>query len=291
VVTAARGRARIAIATYEERPRLRDDDLILDSALRVEGLQPEPVIWNNDAVDWTEFDACLIRSTSDYHLSYDNFVAWIARVGKAMPIWNPVEMAIWNADKIYLRELAEDGVPTIPTHWIERRSTVRLTDVLDAHGWDEGVIKPTVGLGARFLHRVRGDEEGQRKLDELLEIYGVMVQPFLPTIEERGETSLIYIGGALTHVLQKLPKPGDFRVQGTWGGSVSLREAIPRHLEIAGRALAHLDTAPVYARVDIVDGPSGEPCLIELELLEPDLFFRQQPAAADLLARRVRALL
>lgn len=172
---------------------------------------------------------------------------------------------------------------TVPTVWVGRDSGADLEEVLAAQGWEEAVVKPVVDLGARNLRRVRAGE-GPDALESILRRGGAIVQPFLPSVEEEGELSLIYIGGELTHAVRKRPAAEDFRVQSIWGGTVDLAEPDSSHLELAERALAQLDEAPLYARVDIVEDPNGEPCLIELELIEPNLYLQTNPTAAEALA-------
>jgi hypothetical protein len=115
---------------------------------------------------------------------------------RSEPLWNPAETMIWNSSKEYLNALAARGIPTIPTHWVSRGSETRLIDVLTSHGWEDAVIKPTVDLGAMNLRRVNGKHGiEQIALEALLANHDVMIQPFLSSVEERGETSLVYVGG------------------------------------------------------------------------------------------------
>jgi glutathione synthase/RimK-type ligase-like ATP-grasp enzyme len=246
-------RPRVAIASYAERRPLREDDLPLRDTLIERGLEPVPFVWDDHLPDWAGIDACLIRSVSDYHLKYEEFVEWVKWIGETTMLWNPVEMTLWNADKAYLRDLADAGVPTIATHWLERGSTMRLADLLDQNSWEEAVLKPAVGLGAQDLHKVRrGEPEGQRVLERLFAKQAVLAQPFLPSVPEHGETSLIYIAGELTHTVRKRPGSDDFRVQKTWGGTSSLCVPTAAELGVASEALDCLDPAPLFARVDLV---------------------------------------
>jgi glutathione synthase/RimK-type ligase-like ATP-grasp enzyme len=252
-------------------------------------MQPVPVVWDGKEFEWGTLDACVLRSVSDYYLKYDSFLEWISQIGGSMPFWNPPALVAWNSDKAHLRFLAARGVPTIPTHWLERGEEVRLAEILDAHGWRDAVVKPTIGVGAKELYRVgKSLDADQYALDGLLERYGVMVQPCLPSVEEQGEISLVFIESEFTHAVRKIPKPGDFRVQGSWGGTSVRCEASPDELAVAQLVLDCLDEEPLFARVDLVAGPLGDPCLIELELVEPILFFTENPSAARQLAKAIR---
>jgi glutathione synthase/RimK-type ligase-like ATP-grasp enzyme len=273
---------------------LAPDDQLLREALAARGARPQAVIWDDEAVDWAGFDACVVRSVWDYHFKHERFLAWARRVGAQVPLWNRPELLAWNSEKSYLRELAERGVPTIPTEWLARGSAAQLSALLAERGWSEAVIKPTVDLGALNLRRIHAGGNGidQIALEGLLAQHEVMVQPFLPAIEAEGETSLIYVAGELSHTVRKRPKQGDFRVQPSWGGSVDAVEPSAAELEAAARALATIDAPPtLYARVDLVAGEGGEPLLIELELIDPHLFLGEAPETTAALADAVLARL
>jgi glutathione synthase/RimK-type ligase-like ATP-grasp enzyme len=267
---------------------LTPDDGLLAAALLARGIEPVPLIWNAADTDWGGFDGCLIRSVWDYHLEPERFLAWSAAVAAAVPTWNASELISWNADKTYLRELGRRGVPTIPTRWLRRGSEVDLSAILAAEGWEATIAKPTIDLGARNLRRLDGgDGAGQRALETLLESHDVMLQPFLPSLEVRGELSLVYCAGAFSHAARKLPASGDFRVQSNWGGTSHAARADRAELELGERVLAGLPGAPLYARVDLVEGPGQERYLIELELIDPNLYFGERPEAAGLVAAAI----
>jgi len=274
---------RIAIATCAVYDREKVDDKLLRRALEERDCDAEEVVWDEAGTDWVGFDLCLVRSTWDYHEKHREFLAWTRQVEAATALQNPADLIAWNSDKSYLRELGKAGVRTVPTLWVERGSEIDLDGTLETEGWDEVVIKPVVDLGARNLQRARAGESAAAL--ELVQRRGdAMVQPFLPSVEEQGELSLIHVDGQLTHAVRKRPAPGDFRVQGIWGGSVTRVEPQPDEVELAEQALAHLNEPPLYARVDLVAGLDGEPCLIELELIEPNLYLTEHPPAVAALA-------
>jgi glutathione synthase/RimK-type ligase-like ATP-grasp enzyme len=280
---------RIAIATCDGYPDLKVDDDLLRQTLQVRGAEAASVVWDESA-DWNEFDLCLVRSTWDYHEKHEQFLAWTRQVETKAELRNPADVIAWNSNKTYLRELAEQGVRTVPTAWAGRDSDTDLEEILAQRGWKEAVVKPVVDLGAKNLRRVRaGAGGGQQALAAVLERHEAMVQPFLPSLEEEGELSLIFIEGTFSHAVRKRPATGDFRVQSIWGGTMSSAEAETRHLELAEQALALLDEVPLYARVDLVSDLSGDPALIELELIEPNLYLSAHPTAAECLADAVLA--
>jgi glutathione synthase/RimK-type ligase-like ATP-grasp enzyme len=281
---------RIAIATCAGYPELKGDDELLCAALRQRGCETTSVVWDADDVAWANLDLCLVRSTWDYHDKYEQFLEWTRRVEAATALHNPADLIAWNSDKRYLRELAEAGVPTVPTLWVERDAELDLEGALAERGWDEVVVKPVVDLGAKNLHRVRADA-AQEALDTVMERQEAMVQPFLPSLEIDGELSLIYVEGELSHAVRKHPAEGDFRVQSIWGGTMAPAAPEPQHVEVAEQALAQLDEPPLYSRVDLVTDLEGNPALIELELIEPNLYLSTNGPAADRLADAVVARL
>jgi glutathione synthase/RimK-type ligase-like ATP-grasp enzyme len=285
-------RPRIAIATCADYADLKVDDELLRRELAARGAESAAVVWDRAESDLDGFDACIVRSTWDYHEKHEEFLAWARRAEAAMPLWNEAETITWNSNKTYLRQLAERGVPIVPTAWLRRGSRPSLDRVLAERGWEEAVVKPAVDLGARNLVRVcSGEDEGQEALERVLARHDAMVQPFLPSIEEQGELSLVYLDGRFSHAVRKRPAPGDFRVQSIWGGTFEPAKPEPEHTEIAERALSQVQPTPLYARVDLVEGPDCHPCLIELELIEPNLYLSTHPGAAGALAEAVVARL
>jgi glutathione synthase/RimK-type ligase-like ATP-grasp enzyme len=280
-----RSRPRIAIATCAAYEELKVGDRLLGGALKSRGAEALSVVWDGAQPCWEDFDLCLVRSTWDYHDKYDEFLAWTREVERATMLHNPADVIAWNSDKTYLRELGERGVPTVPTVWVDRGSDADVEEILSREGWQEAVIKPVIDLGAKNLHRVRaGAGTADDALASVLSRSGAMVQPFLPSLEAEGEFSLIFIDGAFSHAVRKRPAAGDFRVQSIWGGKAEATTPDADHLALAERALTRLNEPPLYARVDLVTGPDGSPCLIELELIEPNLYLGEHPQAAAALA-------
>lgn len=284
-------RPRIAIATCAAYADLKVDDELLREELAAKGVESASVIWDGEGSDLHGFDACLVRSTWDYHEKHQEFLAWTRRVEEAMPLWNNAKTIAWSSNKTYLRELAASGVRTVPTVWLERGKRVVLDEVLAERGWEEAVVKPVVDLGARNLKRVRAGGEGEDALASVLERHDAMAQPFLPSLKEQGELSLIYIDGKYSHAVRKRPAPGDFRVQSIWGGTVEPAKPAAEHVELAERALSQVNPSPLYARVDLVNDLDNQPSLIELELIEPNLYLGTHPDAAGLLADAALKLL
>ncbi|HEY6732152.1 MAG TPA: hypothetical protein VI039_14145 [Solirubrobacterales bacterium] len=278
---------RIAIATCADYPELKGDDELLCEALRARGCEAESVVWDEKGVEWSSTNLCLVRSTWDYHDKYERFLAWTREVEATTALHNPAGLIAWNSDKSYLRQLTERGVRTVPTLWVEPGSDLDLATALAERSWEEAVVKPTVDLGAKNLHRVRAGDEVQGALEDVLTRGKAMVQPFFPSLEAEGELSLIYIEGNLSHAVRKRPANGDFRVQSIWGGTFAAAESGAKQEALAKQALATLTEPPLYARIDLVNDLEDNPALIELELIEPNLYLSTNPTATDRLAEAV----
>lgn len=285
---------RVFFATAGEHPDLTADDRVAAAALAERGVRVEPLVWTRADPASLDGAAVVIRSCWDYHLRPDEFAGWISALeARGVPVANAPELVRWNLHKGYLRELEERGVPVVPTRWVERGDPRTLGEHLDAAGWAEAVVKPAVSLSAYETWRVsRAEASGSEARFARLRAAGdVLVQRFVPEIASGGEWSLVFLGGEFTHAVRKRPKPGDFRVQSEHGGSVDAPPPPGELVEAAAGVLAALRRpAPTYARVDgVVAG--GRFLLMELEVIDPVLFFSAHPPAAARFAGLVAGLL
>lgn len=270
----------VLLATSSQLPELDVTEQPLLAALRAAGLTAEPAVWDDESVDWGGARMCLLRSTWDYHLRLPAFRDWAKRVSAATRLWNPWPVLAWNTRKTYLKDLADRGIETIPTVWLEAGQTVELDSLLAEGGWREAVIKPVVGAGANGARRVRGGEDGQAALEALLDTQGVMLQPYLAAVEGQGERALIVIDGEVTHAIRKSPV-----LSGASG--VTRVTASSEELDFAMRTIAAAPGPLLYARVDMVQDDRGDLRLMELEVTEPGLYFDLAPDAAERMARAI----
>jgi glutathione synthase/RimK-type ligase-like ATP-grasp enzyme len=259
-----------------------DDRLHLDVAARSWGASVSWCAWDDPRADWAAFDAVVLRSTWDYHRRIDEFLAWVERADRCSSLWNPPGVVAWNAHKRYLIDLEAAGVPIVSTALVEQGTPTALGLVVDRYGWNDVVLKPAISAGARATRRFRdGDAAAERALAEMVEHGDVLVQPYLDTIESRGETSLVVVDGVVLYAVVKMPSDGDFRVQPQYGGYERLADPTSAEVDLAAHAVevaaGHGDV--VYARVDCVT-VDGEPQLMELELIEPALYLRHAPTSA-----------
>ena len=279
----------IAIASCSGFPYSEISDAPLVWALERRGYHTKKAVWNDPAVGWETFDACVIRSTWDWHLQPARFRRWIADVAANTLLLNPPDLAIWGLDKRYLIELGRAGVPVVPTVVVSPRERVAIPDIARLHNWSQVVVKPAQGASSYRTAMIDIDGPDPHAWAKAnLDWDGLaLIQPFLPSIRHRGEKSVIWIGGEPTHAVRKLPKAGDFRVQGELGGTARLDDVAADEREIVRRCMEALPTPAAYARVDLVRGPSDELLVIECEVVEPTLYLEFNPRAAEALAAQI----
>jgi len=283
---------RVALVTCEKFADLYEDDLLLVSALEEIGISAVPAVWSRDSIDWHSFDALVMRTPWDYFERAAEFKSWLdARIKSGVLMMNSREILDWNFDKGYLQDLSREGVELVPTICIARQEKADIVALARARGWDEIVIKPTVGGGGYRVHRFRLDEF-PRYADDIaktLEDRGVLVQPFLPEIMA-GELSLLYFDGVFSHAVRKRPSAGDYRVQFQYGGTNENAEVSEELIAQARVCVEHAPALPVYARVDGVV-KDGRFLLMELEIFEPLMFLARHPEAPGRFARAIRGRL
>ena len=278
---------RIALVTYGELPQLAEDDRPLIPALARHGYEAVPAVWNDPAVDWSGFTAAVIRSTWDYYHDLPGFLRWVDHLDQTgVRLFNPPAVLRWNVDKRYLDRLEASGIPIVPTRWVA--DDVSLVEILDERGWEHAVVKPAVSASGFETWKVaRGDAPGhEARFRRMVSRGTVMVQPFIDAVARDGEWSLLYIGGEFSHSVVKRARAGEFRVQDRHGGTAHAARpsaVVLSQAEAVLRAALPDPSVALYARVDgcVSDGRF---LLMEIELLEPTLFFRLQPGAAARMA-------
>jgi glutathione synthase/RimK-type ligase-like ATP-grasp enzyme len=222
-----------------------------------------------------------LRSTWDYHLRWEEFREWVRGFGGKGRLWNPAATVLWNADKLYLRDLAAAGVALPRTSWFEPGTRPAVPALLEEWGVTRAVLKPRVSATAFGTHVVSRDCALGETDWAALERSGCLLQTFVPEIQSRGEVSLVFLDGGFSHAVLKRPGAGDFRVQKDFGGTLDTATPADRTIEFGVAALAAAARPWLYARVDLVETDTG-PVLMEVELIEPDLFLT--PVAAARLA-------
>ena len=274
---------RICFVTCRTWPEISESDRLVQQALEARGATVEARAWNSPEADWDGFDAIVLRSNWDYHFNPDAFLGWLDRLERAgARIWNPPALVRWNLTKAYLLELARAGVPTVATVILADATRAGLEAVMAARGWSRVVMKPVISASAHDTRLVSGAtmDEAVAALESGTIRRPVLVQPFVEEIQTRGEWSLVFIDGELTHAVLKRPAPDEFRVQPRLGGTVETPPPPDGVRAVARAALAALPVPPLYARIDGVETTAGF-LIMEVEVNEPGLFFPYAPAAAD----------
>lgn len=282
---------RVAFATCSTLPDGDPDDrpvaALLDADVRA---------WDDPAVAWEAYDRVIVRSTWDYMDRLDAFRAWCAAIGPDRLRNNPATVA-FALDKRYLAELA---LPTVPTAFVAPGDPPPALS-------GEVVVKPNISAGARDTGRF-GPQTHDEAHALIARIHArgcvALVQPYLPAVDERGETALVYLGGALSHVLHKRPVLAPDEVApaapGGLGEAAIMREkdfVTAGQADAAQRAFGEQVIAevaarfgsPLYARIDLVAGTDGAPRLLELEVAEPALYLGTAPGAVERFAAAIRA--
>lgn len=294
--------SRVALITYSGVPAITTDDRLLRDALVARGAEVDARPWDA-RVDWSSYHRMVLRSCWNFHHRPREFLLWVDEVKERHDgsLRNAPALVRWSVDKRYLQDLDAHGIAIVPTIWVsvgDGEEVPNLDELIAAQGWTGGaVVKPAISATAHETWRVAADDRAshQTRFEALLakSTSGVMVQPFLPEIQEDGEWSLIFLGGDFSHAVVKRPADGDFRVQHDFGGtverrepSVALIEDARAVLEAAARATNTGVEEILYARVDGIVRNRAL-LLMELEVIEPALFFSHAPGAAARMAELI----
>lgn len=274
----------VALATCKVLPEPDPDAAPLLEATRAAGLDVAPLAWDDPDADWSVPRLTLLRSTWNYPQHAEAFLNWAVRVASSSALWNPLPVVRWNVHKGYLLDLERAGVPVAPTELVRRGDRRSLRAILSDRGWRDVVVKPAVSAASYRTMRVGPDdlEAGEAHFRDLVAERDTLVQRYLPSVEDHGERALVSVDGKLTHAVRKSPR--------FHGEDESVSDAVPispAERDLATRAVAAVDGDPLYARIDVAPGPDGSPVVMELELIEPSLFFPQGPEALE---RMVTAL-
>jgi glutathione synthase/RimK-type ligase-like ATP-grasp enzyme len=237
---------------------------------------------------WTEIDPfsqveappIVLRSTWDYHRLPTMFSAWLSSLaGSRRTVWNDPAIARGNIDKIYLKELESAGIAIPKTRWLDRVDEQSVRQALDEERWSQAVLKPRIAATAYGTFLVTPDTALSDDDLSPARASGALLQEFVPEILDRGETSLMYCDGVFSHAVSKHAKAGDYRVQKDFGGDVRPVIPSPDVIAFSDRVVSTVPSSCLFARVDVVE-TDGAPILMELELIEPELYFLVVPSAA-----------
>jgi glutathione synthase/RimK-type ligase-like ATP-grasp enzyme len=295
--------ADIAIVTERryENPASEDwysanilhEERLLAEALAQRGLSSKRVDWSRSDVDWSQFTAVVLRSTWDYFDRYEAFCTWLERCSSCTQVINAAELVRWNRDKHYLLDLQQAGVPTVPTVFFEQGMRIDLDEAMATAGWSEAVLKPAISGAARHTYRIRSGatKDVSATAEGLLSRESLLLQPFQRSILNHGEVTLVLFAGQVSHAVRKVAKRGDFRVQDDHGGKVLEHDPTRAEIRLAEQAMAACQSMPVYGRVDMVRANDGQLAVMELEIIEPELWLRFEAEAPTRFAQAIVAQL
>ena len=266
-----------------------DEERLVTRALESRGLKVWRTNWDNPDFDWSRTRYIMFRTTWDYFDRYPEFSSWMQEVRSLTKMINPYSIIQWNLDKHYLQDLMDKGINIPPTVFVEKGDKRSLAEIVHTTGWASVILKPVVSGAARHTYRLNPVNISQHEqvYRELIAHESMMLQEFQDKVINRGEVAHMLFGGIYSHSVLKKAKEGDFRVQDDFGGSVSRYEAEEYEIGFAQKVMACCNPVPVYGRVDVIWDNNDELCVSELELIEPELWFRMYPEAAELMADAV----
>lgn len=263
-------------------------DHLLFEPFRKYGWSAEEISWRNTQANWDQYEAVIIRSPWDYQQDPEDFFKVLEEIEASSAVLeNKLELVEWNIDKTYLRDLEEQGITIVPSLWEERFDNGTYMDAFKRLSSDEIIVKPTISAGAEDTFRIPKDraDEYTEQLQTTFADRPYIVQPFMPDIIREGEFSLFYFGDTYSHTVLKTPKKDDFRVQEEHGGVLKLVEAEPEMRQISRKILDLITPQPLYARIDLVRHGNDDFALMELELIEPSLYFNMDPQSPERFAK------
>ncbi|MEZ4874283.1 MAG: hypothetical protein R2793_02205 [Flavobacteriaceae bacterium] len=255
---------------------------LLKKALEDQGLSVERTYWDNPDYDWSQTRAIVFRTIWDYFERFNEFWPWLQKVQHQTTLINPFSLLEWNIDKHYLKDLAQKGISIVPTHFVDKGQFQSLQEVCDLYHWKNIVIKPAISGAAFHTYKIFEDEviEKEALFKKLVAERDMLVQEYQETITTVGEASLMVFNGVYTHAILKKAKPGDFRVQDDFGGTVHPYVPTAKEIAFAEEVFAACTPVPAYGRADIIWDQKGNCYLSELEIVEPELWVRNHPPSA-----------
>ena len=273
---------KIAILTCNKCPNLAPRDEHLPALFAQRNVALDIVVWNKPDVDWKAYDGLLFRSVWDYHLLPTEFNNWLDELEQlGIKTLNPIETIKQNQHKFYLKQLQQQGIETIPTVYIEKTNNLDLSSLETQHKWPRAIIKPAVSASSykTTLFNSTDWAKVENEYRELAKHRELLLQPFMPEIIEAGEISMVFFNKQYSHAVKKQVRPGDFRIQAEFGGVHQIFNPEEEVIQAAENIIALINGPLLYARVDGLL-QNGRFILMELEMLEPDLFFDAHPDAS-----------
>lgn len=279
---------RCAFLSMDNLDNFEVYDHLLYKPLKQLGWTAEEVSWRNTSINWDVFDAVIIRSPWDYQDDPEAFLNVLKNIESSSAVLeNSFETVKWNIDKTYLRNLQQRGIEIVPTLWCNQFYVDELPTFFTELESQEIVIKPTISAGADDTFWIQKNEQNQytKRLSSIFSDRPFLVQPFMENIISEGEFSVFFFGDTYSHTILKTPETNDFRVQEEHGGRLQKVEPETHLLSTARQTLNIIDPLPLYTRADYVRTADDTFALMELELIEPSLYFNMDPESPKRFAR------
>ena len=283
---------KIALLTCKDLPNLTLSDQLLIPELAKYNHQATAVIWDDDQINWNDFDLLIFRNTWDYFEKQTQFDNWLQQIEKAkIKTLNALAVINQNKHKFYLQDLQQKGIAIIPTVFIPKTNQLDLQQIVPKH-WKKAVIKPAYSAGS-YLTKVFDIQD----IDPINQEYqpiaaqkDLLLQEFIPEIQTEGETSFVFFDKQFSHAVNKKPVAGDFRIQSQFGGQYSLAQPTKMLIEKAQKVVDSFDEDLLYARVDGII-INNKLFLMEIECLEPDLYFSLKPGSTEVFVKAILKLI
>jgi glutathione synthase/RimK-type ligase-like ATP-grasp enzyme len=268
---------KIAFLTMDSLENFECYDHLLVMPFNQSGWEVEEISWCKENVNWNDYESVIVRSTWDYQNNHKKFLLVLENINNSSAtLFNDFKTIKWNMNKTYLQDIQERGINIVPTIWEKNFTVEKLKKYFAVLSTDEIIIKPNISANAdnTYLLKEGGIENFAPILSSVFKSINYMVQPFMKNIIREGEYSLFYFDGKYSHTILKTPKEDDFRVQEEHGGRLKLINADLQQQKIAQNIISKLNPIPLYARVDLVRDQKDSFALMELELIEPSLYFQ-----------------
>ncbi len=267
---------------------LQEDDLV-KKALEKKGLKVIRTYWDNPNFDFSTAKIVLFRTIWDYFQRFEEFSKWLDETQDKTTFINSPELIRWNIDKNYLQDLKNKGINIPETLFIKKGDKRKLADLQEFAKWEKIVLKPAVSGAGRHTYKLTLEniEEHEAIYKKLIDKEDMLFQEYQENITEKGEIAFIVFNGKFSHAILKKSKKGEFKVQDYFGGTVHNYTPTNEEIIFAEKVVSVCEPKPLYARVDVMQDKNNKPIIGEIELIEPELWFRLHPEAADLLAEAI----
>lgn len=278
----------VSITPYIQN--ILDDDRLLMAALAAENFKVVRKSWSDPDFDWSTTKFCIFRTTWDYFDRFETFFNWFNATAKKTHFINSELLIRWNLDKHYLADLKAKNINIVETLFIEAGYDDSLNSLFINSGFDVAILKPAISGAARHTFKLNAENISQHEkiFHSLIANEAMLLQPFQQEIITTGEVAFMLMGGKFTHAVLKKAKPGDFRVQDDFGGTLHDYHPTPEEIQFSEQAIAACPEQPLYARVDMIRDNYGNLAIMELEIIEPELWLRRAPESAIALTKSIK---